>query len=173
MKIILSYTFIILSFCAAEAHVTIDPKTGSTGSYAKLTFRVPHGCEGSSTTKISVQLPEGVLSVKPQVHFGWDVSVKKTKLKSPAMLHGKEVTETVSEITWKGGPLSDDYMDEFGVSLKLPENSSDPKLVFPVIQECEKGINRWVEVAKTEEEAHKKRFPAPFIILEKENGHHH
>src|SRR5687768_1749463 len=56
---------------AAWGHVTIDPKEAPPGSYAKLTFRVPHGCAGSATTKVRVLIPEGVTSVKPQVHPGW------------------------------------------------------------------------------------------------------
>lgn len=150
---------------AVEAHVTIDLKKAVAGEYAKINFRVPHGCEGSATTKITITIPEGSLSVKPQVHPGWKITMKNTKLAKPAMLHGKEVTESVSEITWTGGPLSDDHMDEFGVSLKLPEKPTD-RLIFPILQTCKKGSIHWAEVAKGEHAHHGPQFPAPYLVLE-------
>lgn len=130
----------------ALAHVTIDPKAAPAGDYAKLVLRVPHGCDGSPTAKITVQLPDGVVSVKPQVHAGWEIATKTRKLAKPISLHGKEISETTSEISWSGGPLPDEYMDEFGMSLKLPEKApgkGESKLVFPVLQECRKGSARW------------------------------
>lgn len=148
----------------AHAHVTLEPEKAAAGAYAKLTFRVPHGCERSATTKITVQIPEGTLSVKPQVHAGWNIKTKTVKLASPATLHGKEVTESISEVTWQGGVLEDQYMDEFGISLKLPEKPVG-KVLFPVIQTCKKGENRWEENPPAEH-VHHSKFPAPFLVLE-------
>lgn len=126
----------------ALAHVTVDPRTGSAGGYTKLTFRVPHGCDGSPTTAITVQIPENSLSVKPQVHHGWKITTKKVKLAKPLNLHGKEMTETISEVTWSGGVLADEYMDEFSLSIKLPE-TKETKLTFAVLQKCKKGEHTW------------------------------
>lgn len=147
-----------------QAHVTLEPQTASPGGYAKLVFRVPHDCEGSATTQIAVQLPQGCLSVKPQVHAGWKIKTTKFKLSTPVESHGKQITETVSEVTWQGGPLSDEYMDEFGLSLKLPDTPG-AKLVFPVIQTCQKGVSRWTETPPPEH-AHHAKFPAPYLMLE-------
>lgn len=88
-KFLIASTLLFLSI-SSTAHVTLEPSSAPAGEYAKLVFRVPHGCEGSATVKITVKLPEGVLSVKPQVHPGWKISTKKTTLKEPAVLHGKK-----------------------------------------------------------------------------------
>lgn len=155
---------ILLTPFLSGAHVTLVPKTARSGEYTKLVFRVPHGCDGSPTTKITVQLPSGSVSVKPQVNTGWKIKIKKVKLNPPVTLHGKEITETLSEVTWEDGNLSDDYMDEFGISLKLPDKQGE-KLIFPVIQTCKKGVNRWAEVSTGEHVGHS-AFPAPILILE-------
>lgn len=48
---------------AASAHVSVSSNTAEAGSYAILTFSVPHGCDGSATTKIAIQIPDGINSV--------------------------------------------------------------------------------------------------------------
>lgn len=155
---------------AAFAHITMEANRPEAGGYAKLTFQVPHGCEGSSTTKVTVQIPEGVLSVKPQVHPNWTISMKTVKLKKPVELHGKPITETTSEVSWSGGPLPDIYMDEFAMSVLLPIRPGEA-VFFPVIQECEKGRSAWVETNSKDS-----KLPAPSIQLKapsKSEGHHH
>src|SRR5690606_9276508 len=133
-------------------------KDARPGSYAKLTFRVPHGCEGEATTGITVLIPDGVLSVKPQVNPGWEISIRKKKLKKPVRLHGKAVLEGVSEVSWSGGPLPDEHMDEFGVGMKLPETPG-ALIAFPVIQRCKSKTTRWEMVPKPGQDAHSLSFP--------------
>jgi uncharacterized protein YcnI len=153
-------------FSSAWAHVTLEPKAAPQGSYAKLIFRVPHGCDGAATTAITVLIPEGVVSVKPQVHPDWKILVQKHTLKKPVSLHGKDITEGVSEVTWSGGPLPDEFMDEFGMSVKLPEKS-ESDLAFPVIQKCKNKSVRWDMVAKAGQDAHSLPTPAPTLQLVK------
>lgn len=155
--------FVALIPSLALAHVTLEPRTAPAGEYAKLTFRVPHGCDSSATRKLTVQLPEGSVSVKPQVHPGWKITTKKVKLAQPLTLPGKVITETISEVSWQGGPLEDQYMDEFGISLKLPNQAGE--VLVPVIQDCQKGTVRWVEAARKEDGATKPQFPAPVLTL--------
>lgn len=100
--------------------------------------------------------------MKPQVHPGWKISTKTVKYAKPVNIHGKDVSEGVSEVEWAGGPLEDAYMDEFGMAVKLPENGT--KLEFPVVQTCEKGVANW------------KDNNAPTVTLEgkaKHDEHHH
>lgn len=155
---------------SAWAHITLDPKSAPQGSYAKLTFRVPHGCDGAATTGITVLIPESVVSVKPQVHPDWKISIQKKKLKKPVQLHGEEITESISEVTWSGGPLPDEFMDEFGMSVKLPEKSESP-LAFPVIQKCKDKTVRWDMVPKAGQDAHSLPTPAPSLQLTAESDH--
>ena len=55
----------VLVTSPALAHVTLETKQATVGSSYKAVFTVPHGCAGSATTKIRVQIPEGVIGVKP------------------------------------------------------------------------------------------------------------
>ena len=43
----------------ASAHVTITPSTTAAGAFAVLEVSVGHGCEGSPTTEITIQMPAG------------------------------------------------------------------------------------------------------------------
>jgi uncharacterized protein YcnI len=160
----------------AWAHVTLDPKAAPQGSYAKLVFRVPHGCDSAATIGITVLIPEGVVSVKPQVHPGWKISLQKRKLSKPTQINGTDITESVSEVSWTGGPLPDEYMDEFGLSVKLPEKSDAP-LAFPVIQKCKDKTVRWDMIAKAGQDPHSLSSPAPLLQLtpggdHSEHAHH-
>jgi uncharacterized protein YcnI len=165
----------ILPSVPALAHVTIEPKEAPAGSYAKLVFRIPHGCDGSPTTKITIQIPDGVLSVKPQVHLGWEIGIKKRKLPKPIMLHDMEITESVAEVSWSGGSLPDEYMDEVGMSVKLPQRDG-AKLLFPVTQDCKKGSMHWTSVTASGHGEHAAQLPAPALSLTKSlpsDEHHH
>ncbi|WP_165918534.1 DUF1775 domain-containing protein [Rhizobium azibense] len=53
------------SAASASAHVTLEKVQASAGKAYKAILRVVHGCDGKSTTKIRVQIPEGVLWVMP------------------------------------------------------------------------------------------------------------
>ena len=62
-----------LTASPAAAHITLETKQATVGSYYKAVFAVPHGCKGSPTVKIRVQIPEGVIGVKPMPKAGWTV----------------------------------------------------------------------------------------------------
>lgn len=158
MKTFFAICFIFIHL--AKAHMSIEPTVAPAGEFAKIVFRVSHGCEGSPTSKVTVQIPTGALGVKPYSHQGWVLTLKKEKLKEPAKLHGKDVTERVTEISWSGGHLSDDHVDEFAVILKFPDRAGE-KMFFPVIQYCLKGSLQWTQTDKID------KFPAPFVLLEK------
>ena len=55
---------------AALAHVTLATKETPVGAEYKAVFRVGHGCKGSPTVKLSVEVPSGVVAVKPQPNRG-------------------------------------------------------------------------------------------------------
>ena len=163
------FVFVLIAsfmMCApAFAHVTANPNNGTAGEYFETKFRVSHGCEGSDTVSITIQLPKGLVSVKPQFKPGWNVEIKKSKLDKPVEAgHGKMADEQFDEITWRGGPLPDAQYDEFGLILKLPEMVGT--LWFPVIQTCEKGQNLWTEVPQGVDQWHSVKSPAPYVKVE-------
>ncbi|MDB5503580.1 MAG: nuclear export factor [Tardiphaga sp.] len=160
----LTITALLLAAGTAAAHVTIQPDEAVAGSYFRGAFSVGHGCDGSSTISVRVKIPDGVLSVKPQMKPGWTVEIKKKPLAAPqAALHGKTITETVDEVSWKGGPLPDSLYDTFGLMMKLPD--SEAPLYFPVVQECENGVHRWIEIPAGTQKRDELREPAPLLRL--------
>jgi uncharacterized protein YcnI len=158
-------TSLIFLAAPAAAHVVAHPDEAAAGAYFQTAFNVGHGCDGSATVALRIKMPDGVLSVKPQMKPGWTVEIKKRTLAAPQpSLHGKTITETVDEVSWRGGPLPDSLYDTFGVNMKLPDEPGRT-LYFPVVQECEKGVNRWIEIPAAGQSADKLHEPAPAVRL--------
>jgi periplasmic copper chaperone A len=138
----------LLAAPLAHAHITVAPATAPAGAYQTLVFKVGHGCAGSATTGITVQLPEGV-TAKPMPKAGWTI------------------TTAPREIAWRGGPLPDAYYDEFTLQAKLPD--APGRLVFKVGQQCEKGRVDWADV----DPASKTPAPVLEVVPAALPMHHH
>jgi uncharacterized protein YcnI len=163
----------VLTAGPAAAHVTISPEGAAAGSYTVLTASVPHGCDGSPTTKVAIQMPEQILSVTPTRNPLWDVEKVMEKLDEPVTdAHGNEVTERVGQVVYTARtPLPDGYRDAFELSLQVPDAVGET-LVFPVIQTCEKGETAWVETA-ADGNTEDLEAPAPTLtVLPAEEGGH-
>jgi periplasmic copper chaperone A len=129
------------------AHVTLEHKQASVGAPYKAVLQVPHGCDGSATTAIRVRIPDGVIDVKPMPKPGWTINIVKGKYQKSHSLFRAQVSEGVTEIDWTGGNLGDDYYDEFVFQSFLASDlQPDQTIYFPVVQECENGIHRWIEI---------------------------
>ncbi|MGY0386270.1 YcnI family copper-binding membrane protein [Nocardioides sp. WG-D5] len=166
-------TFLVAA--PASAHVTVTPTETAAGAYTVLTFSVGHGCEGSPTNKITIQVPEGINTVTPTRQPFYDVKVTTEKLAEPIKdAHGNELTERDATIVYTAKtPLPDGQRDAFEVSLQLPEKEGT--LAFPTVQTCEKGETAWIE--ETPEGATEEpESPAPSFEVtaaEAEDGHGH
>lgn len=149
----------------ANAHVTLDSSSAAAGSYTVLTFAVSHGCEGSPTTAIAIDIPDGVPSVAPTVNPGWDVEKVLVDAAAPtADSHGTESATRTGQIVYTAkAPLPDGVRDTFAISLKLPDDAAGATLAFPVVQSCAVGETRWEEIA-TDESA-EPQHPAPVITV--------
>jgi uncharacterized protein YcnI len=157
---------IALAAAPAFAHVSLETRQATVGSSYKAVFMVPHGCAGSATTKIRVQIPEGVIGVKPMPKAGWNLETIKGKYTAEYDLHGSRLSEGVKEVAWSGGRLADDNYDEFVIATFLTGGlKPNSTLYFPVVQECEQGINRWIDVPKEGSEGHDSKSPAPGVKL--------
>lgn len=154
---------------AASAHVTANPAEAPADGYTMVKFRVPHGCEESATTKLSIQIPDGVVSVTPEAVPGWEVSVVEGPYEEPVLLHGEEVTEGVKEVTWTGGPLDAHQFADFGLSMKMPPAEGET-LWFPAVQTCEQGETAWITIPVEGEE--EPDTPAPGVTLVAASGGH-
>jgi len=145
----------------AVAHIVLAVREASAGSYYKATFRVPHGCDGSPTVAISVELPPGIVVAKPAAKPGWTLEIERERLARPVVNEGHELTERVRLVRWTGGHLPDDEYDEFSLMVRLPAQQGP--LYFPVTQRCEKGETAWVE--RPTEGAARPPHPAPSVLL--------
>jgi uncharacterized protein YcnI len=157
-----------LAASPAAAHVYLEGKQATVGASYKAVFAVPHGCSGSPTVKIRVQIPEGVIAVKPMPKAGWSIDVIKGKYAAEYDYHGVKYSEGVTEVIWSGGKLPDDYYDEFVISTFLTGAlKPDTMLYFPVVQECEHGVSRWIDIPAEGHAAqgHDSKSPAPGVKL--------
>lgn len=153
---------------AAQAHVVFTQSTATAGAHWAGALRVSHGCDGSATTSVRVEIPEGIVVARPRVPAGWSVAIERQPLARPVAAEGGGMlTERVSAITWTGR-LSDDQFEEFGLAAKLP--TAPGPLVFPVIQTCERGESRWTEVAAAG--GPRPAHPAPVLALQAGAAHH-
>jgi uncharacterized protein YcnI len=144
----LALALALLGIPPAYAHVSLQVPDGTAGSSYKAILQIPHGCDGAATTEIKVRVPEGYFNVKPMPKPGWTITTVKGPYEKAYQLHGSEVKEGVTEITWTGGELPDDFFDEFAfrgtLASDLPEGTV---LNFPTVQACGDAEEAWIDVS--------------------------
>lgn len=162
-----------LVVAAAQAHIVLEQPAAAAGATYKAVFKIGHGCNGSATTALTVRLPDGVHGAKPMPKAGWALTRKLDTLATPYTSHGKTITEDVSAVTWRGGPLPDAFYDEFVVQVALPPQTGP--LWFKVLQECEQGQADWAEVPARGTSPQGLKTPAALLELQPagEHGHQH
>lgn len=159
---------------SAFAHATLETGEAALGSTYKAVFRVPHGCEGKPTIAVRVQIPEGVIAVKPMPKAGWKLEKVRGAYAKSYDYYGTPMTEGVREIIWSGGSLPDDEYDEFVLRGTLAGDFKVGEILyFPIVQECPDGAaERWIEIPAAGQSSDDLESPAPGIkILEKTAGH--
>ncbi|MFF3650058.1 YcnI family protein [Streptomyces sp. NPDC002181] len=157
-------TVLVLSG-TAFAHVSVQPGDAVKGGYATINFKVPNERDNASTTQLEVNFPvdQPLTSVMPQDIPGWTVTVEKSKLDKPLTVHGKQVNEAVTKVTWSGGKIEPGKFQQFPVSVgKLPDNAD--QMVFKAIQTYDNNeVVRWIE--ETKAGAAEPQNPAPVLKL--------
>lgn len=158
--------FLVLGTNAAFAHITLETQEAAVGSTYKAVLRVPHGCDGKATIAVRVQIPEGVIGVKPMPKPGWTLQVKNGKYEKSYQLYDEAVTSGVKEVDWSGGSLPDEFYDEFvfrgTLAADLPAGQ---KIYFPVVQECDGATTRWIEIPAAGQDEDALEDPAPGLNL--------
>lgn len=135
---------------AANAHVTVTPGDAPAGGYAVLDFAFSHGCDGSPTTGLVIDIPEGVESVAPALDPAW--TIEKS-------LDGERVSQLVYTA---GTPVEDGFRSSVEVQIRVPDDAAGSTLEFPVLQQCAEGETAWNETAEGGEEP---VHPAPAIVV--------
>lgn len=150
-------------FCAAPAlaHIVIAEPKAAAGSYHVATFRVGHGCNGSPTVSLRVEVPASVATARPQPKTGWVMRVERAPLAQPVPTEGgTPQTMRVSAVTWMGR-LDAGHFDEFRLLLKVPAEAKT--LYFPVLQRCEQGDAAWTQVPGKGQSRQDLKQPAPVL----------
>jgi uncharacterized protein YcnI len=95
---------------------------------------------------------------------GWQIATTRGPYAHAySFFHGAKFTEGVKAVTWSGGKLPDAYYDEFVLSAFIAgELSPGHMLYFPVVQQCEQGEHRWIEIPASDKPAQE---PAPGVML--------
>lgn len=176
-QLTLASTVAIMLAGVASAHVVLQDGVAAAGAGYRAALLVGHGCDGSATTAIRVQIPEGFQGAKPMPKAGWTLKVTSAKLAKPYDSYGKTVTDDVVEISWtanKDNALQDGWYDEFVLRGTTPKQAG--QLWFKVLQTCEKGQTDWAEIPAKGVDAHSLKSPAAMlevIDMGGGEGHHH
>ncbi|MGJ4931421.1 YcnI family protein [Bradyrhizobium sp. HKCCYLS2038] len=150
----------------ANAHVILETKEAAIGSRVQAVFVVPHGCGESDTIKLRVRIPEGVIAAVPETKAGWTIETKTGVYAAAYEDEGRKVSEGVQEIVWSGGRVPAKTREPFLVGMTLTTAlKPDSTLYFPVVQECEADVRRWIEIPAEGTDPHSYKQPAPGIRL--------
>lgn len=146
----------ILTMEPVEAHATAElyGEEAHAGGYGHMFLRIPHGCDGGKATDtVTVRIPSGFTSVKPERKDGW-----KTRI-------GRNEKGRVTSVTWYDGNLPDDHFEDFGLSVKYPGKHGTYHL--PTVQRCGRAELAWDQTAKPGENPHALERPAPRVVVAK------
>ncbi len=157
---------------AAFSHVSLETKAAAPGGSYKAVLQVGHGCEGSATRVLSVQMPPGFRGAKPMPKAGWTLNVESADLAVPYDSHGKAVTRDVTRVTWKADSrktaLPDAHFDQFTMRGSLHDVPG--AMWFKVLQTCEKGKNDWSEIPASGTSTQGMDFPAALLQVGQVDG---
>ena len=154
-----------LSAGSVWAHATYEQKEVVQGATAKLTLRVPHGCDGEATLRLRVAIPEGIIAVKPMPKAGWTLETIEGPYETAYEHYGNTLTEGVREIVWTG-ELLDAHYDEFTFRGRITERAPAGEMLYiPAIQECANGAERWIEIPAEGQTRGDLDYPAPGVMV--------
>ncbi|AYG81660.1 hypothetical protein DWB77_03824 [Streptomyces hundungensis] len=157
---------VLLLSGTAFAHVTVQPEgAAAKGGYAVVDFKVPNERDNAKTVKVEVNLPTDhpLASVMPQPVPGWNVEVTKSKLDKPLTVHGKQINEAVTKVTWSGGSIEAGQFQKFPLSIGSLPTDTD-QLVFKALQTYDNNeVVRWIQ--EPQSGAAEPANPAPTLKL--------
>ncbi|MFN4118654.1 YcnI family protein [Acidovorax sp.] len=170
MKKIAACAFLISAtahFGTASAHVVLEYQVAPAGASYKATFKVGHGCGGSPTRQIAVDIPASMRGARPMPKPGWALEVQREKLTQPYTSHGRSITEDVVRVTWTAKTAEDmlpnAHYDEFVLVAATPEQAGT--VYWPVRQACAEGRNDWVELPKPGQKLSDLKSPAAALEI--------
>jgi len=142
--------------------VTVNPNAVKADSFARFDIRVPNERPAKATTRLTVQIPAGLIFVSFQTKPGWRRTVTTERLPKPLDLEGTKITTRVASVTWVATSVASRIkpgeFDEFGMSALVPKRRG-LQLVFPSLQGYAGGeLVRWIGAPSSD-------LPAPRVRL--------
>ncbi|GAA3644855.1 YcnI family protein [Microbacterium marinilacus] len=151
---VLAAGLVLAAPLAASAHVTVTPDAPVAGGYDVLTFAFSHGCDGSPTTALQIDVPEGLDAVSPTVQAGWAIDVERN-----------ETDGLVSRVTYTADePVENDLRATIELGVAYAADAPET-LAFPVEQICADGATSWTDIAAEGQDPHDLDYPAPVVTL--------
>jgi periplasmic copper chaperone A len=146
---------------AADAHVTLNPRSVTANSFGRLDVRVPTERDDASTRTVVLIFPDGFYDAGWKRVIGWKATVRKVKLATPVQTADGPITERVDRITWRARTKADQIapgsFEEFGLSMRIPDVTGT--LTFKALQYYSSGeIVRWTGAPGSE-------TPAPTVTV--------
>jgi uncharacterized protein YcnI len=127
----------------ASAHIHTDPEEVKAGTENSVGFVIEHGCEGSPTTQVELQLPDGVTGISAEDQDGFSASVDG------------------QVVQFAGGNLPDGTEHAFAVTFTAPSEAGT--IDIPLIQTCEEGSTDWIQPEV--EGQPEPEYPAPQLAI--------
>ncbi|MEH3118252.1 MAG: DUF1775 domain-containing protein [Methylorubrum populi] len=150
----------------AAAHAVLERKEAAPNAAYRGVVQIMHGCDGRPTTRVSVTIPEGVTGAKPMPKPGWAIGTVESAYARPYPSFHGQVSEGVTRITWSGGSLPDDQVDEFTFFARVSDAfAPGATIYFPVEQDCAEGRYRWSEIPAEGQDARALKAPAPAVRI--------
>jgi len=150
---------------AADAHVTMNPREVTAGSFSVMTVRVPNERDDKGTVKVDVRFPDGFYFLSYKKVPGWKVKITRRRLDTPVSIEGLSIDRRISRVVWtgnpkKGGIIRPDQFEEFPISVRVPDGEAGSQLMFRAIQTYRGGEKvRWTAADPAAE------TPAPRVTL--------
>lgn len=167
-RAVLPAVLVLMPFLAsaASAHAVLERKEASPNAAYRGVVQIMHGCDGKPTTRVSVSIPEGVTGAKPMPKPGWTIATTRSAYSKPYPSFHGTVSEGVTTITWSGGSLPDDQVDEFTFFARVSDAFEPGATIhFPVEQDCSEGGYRWSEVPAQGQDPRALKTPAPAVRI--------
>lgn len=139
-------TAVAVALCIAgpaSAHIHTSPEEVKAGTSNAVGFVIEHGCDGSPTTKVELQLPDGVTAISAEDQAGFTAAVDG------------------QVVSFSGGSLPDGTEQAFTTTFTAPAEAGT--IDIPLIQTCEEGSNEWIEPEV--EGQPEPEYPAPQLVI--------
>jgi len=146
---------LILFTGTAEAHVSLASGPAIAAKSQKITFGVGHGCEGSDTVRIRVDIPASVTSVRPLFSdFG-----KPTVIKNGTTVTAVEWTKSDADVL-----AADDAYYELTIRARVPD-AAFTQIQLNVTQTCRSAAGVETTVLWDQPAGSTTGNPAPVLIV--------